>query len=73
MPLPCLLPKSDRTFRLIHPLFDGDHFKAGCLLWLLTTLRRIRTYSMPISPPPRLFCFCFFPRRVFDDAVKVVS
>ena len=29
MPLPCLLPKSDRTFRLIHPLFDGDHFKSG--------------------------------------------
>lgn len=33
MPLPCLLPKSDRTFRLIHPLFDGDHFKAGNVLF----------------------------------------
>lgn len=28
MPFPRLLLKSDGTFRLIHPLFDGDHFKS---------------------------------------------
>lgn len=59
MPLPCLLPKSDRTFRLIPPLFDGDHFKAGCLLWLLTTLRRIRTYSDAYFAAAPLILFLF--------------
>lgn len=33
MPFPRLLLKSDGTLRLIHPLFDGDHFKAGNVLF----------------------------------------
>ena len=59
MPFPRLLLKSDGTLRLIHPLFDGNHFKAGCLLWLLAPLRRIQTYSDAYFAAAPLILFLF--------------